>query len=288
MAKRNPHALKPPLIHWLKAWLLVYVLMIRTGSAAASDTPVRAVFIDEATERDYGGFPLPRAVVAKSVQRLHDIGVKAVVVKLFLDLEKDSDGDSALSAALCGVPSVLEAASERGEARPNVLAKKFTVGGAYPDARLLVGGSRGLIPAEKFIRCAKDIGFVDLVDTSHAPILEEYDGDKVKSLYLCTLELMTGCKAEITATNVVWFGRRSLAVGPHWQHDVKLPPKDEMQYVSLKRLLTDDQTIPELVGSIVVLGYDGPKIHTLNTSIGNVRAHRYWWYTLHGLYGDLK
>src|ERR1700722_13443701 len=85
--------------------------------------PSRAVFIDAATEKQFGPFPYDRAFYARGIRELDKLGARAVVVKFFLDKAKSAEGDADLAKAITESKAriILEASLSHGEEKPNPL-----------------------------------------------------------------------------------------------------------------------------------------------------------------------
>jgi hypothetical protein len=67
----------------------------------------------------------------------------------------------------------------------------------------------------------------------------------------------------------------------------KLPAKDDLEYIPFDRLVAGEIPSGQIKGKIVILGYDGAQIHSISTSIGPIRAHRFFVYTLKSVYEQL-
>ncbi|MGV3755761.1 MAG: hypothetical protein ACO1QS_10305, partial [Verrucomicrobiota bacterium] len=146
-----------------------------------------------------------------------------------------------------------------------------------------VSGRSGWIPLPLFSEQAKAIGFVDSASTT-VPMLETYQGRTVKSLVLCSMEMVPGQSAVIEPGKKISIGQKT------WKLDTKnrlagnLPKADDLKYVPFHQLLDRSAPAKLFAGKVVILGYDGPKIHTLDSAIGKVKAHRMFVYSLRGIY----
>jgi hypothetical protein len=67
----------------------------------------------------------------------------------------------------------------------------------------------------------------------------------------------------------------------------KLPPKDDLSYIPFNEFLAGEIPNGGIKGKIVIIGYDGPHIQTVSTSIGPIRAHRFFVYVLQSVYERL-
>ena len=67
----------------------------------------------------------------------------------------------------------------------------------------------------------------------------------------------------------------------------KLPAKNDLAYIPFNEFLTDALAATQIKGKIVILGYDGPHIQSVSTSIGPIKAHRFFVYVLQSVYERL-
>jgi len=275
--------MKPLALCW--CWLLA-------GATAAlpaepSSNPFRVVFIDGATEKIYGQFPLDRGIVARGIDQVRLAGAKAVVLKLFFDRPKSKESDEALAQAINALPCALQACQRDDESNPNLLPERFS----WPNrSGHLISGNSGWIPLSIFAAGARAVGFVDFTEPDSVPLLERYKGRIVKSLYLCALEFAAGLPAAFDQSNRVTLGSRSIAMNDGGQHPIRFPAADQIAYVPFHELLAAKAASlrPTFQGTVVILGYDGNKIQTIDTKIGPIRAHRFFVHQLEALYKELK
>lgn len=263
------------------ALLLIVPLQVAGGSF---EKDFAVVFIDAATETNYGPIPLDRALLARAIERLAVARARGVVLKFFLDRPKTEDGDRRLSEALASLPVVLQARIDEAERTPNPLLDRFTL--LNVQATTGVSGKSGWIPLQRFSERAYDIGFVDFASLT-IPILETYRGRTVKSLVLCAVELAAGRRSIIQPARSITIGKNVLKLDARNQFVVSLRGEQAIQYIPFHALL--DGTVPhgELEGKVVVLAYDGPNIHAVTTPIGTVKAHRLFIYVLRSVYEDM-
>src|SRR5215212_9533086 len=89
---------------------LTDLLFLLQGNRAAPD-PITIVAIDDETVRQAGAYPLPRATLARLIERLAALRPKAIALDLLLVDPGPSDGDQALTDALRHSPAVLAGAA---------------------------------------------------------------------------------------------------------------------------------------------------------------------------------
>ena len=243
------------------------------------------VFIDASSEAKHGPFPLDRSILARGIRKAHDLHARGVVLKFFMDLPRVAAGDRLFAQSLTNLPVLLQASVDGGEAHPNPLPERCFLSGMK--ARTAVAGRNGLIPLPMFATNALDIGFVNFSATE-VPLLETYQERTVKSLFICAIELATGKRAVIEPGSRITFGSLQLPMDARNCIQTKLPPKDELSYVPFEKLLAGEIPEKQIHGKVVILGYDGPQIHSFPTSIGQIRAHRLFVHALQNVYGQLE
>ena len=109
----------------------------------------------------------------------------------------------------------------------------------------------------------------------------------MKSLVLCSIELATGKRAIIEPGQKVTLGARALRLDARNCVQAKLPLKDDLAYIPFQRFLAGDIPANLIQGKVVIVGYGGPKMYSISTPIGQVRAHRLFVYDLQSIYEQL-
>ncbi len=259
-----------------------------TLNGAGLDDPFAVVFIDHKTEETYGGFPLDRAILAKGIREIKKHKPRGIIIKFFLDLPKDPASDRALAESFDGVPVILEARLEDSVAKPNLLPHRFVLKTALARRNTALAGQSGWLPLEIFSAKAADIGFVDFSAPEKVPIIEQYQGAAVKSLYLCAVELALGQKAEVFPGKRLVIGKQEVALTEESEVSVTMPAKDELHYTPFHDVVDGRVKLKFFENKVVILGYDGTKMHSINTSSGKIKAHRFFCYGLASLYRRVK
>jgi len=260
--------------------ILFFVTLSSTGVGASFRDDFAVVFIDAASEAKFGPFPFDRTIEANAIRRAGELGAKGVVMKFFFDHAKDETGDRLFAAALTNLPVLLQACLDDSEAHPNPLPSRFTLHGVRAETQ--ISGQSGIIPLPIFSVHARDVGFVDFGST-RVPLLETYQSQTVKSLVVCCIELVTGTRA-VVSDGKMMFGSSGLRMDARDCVMAKLPAKDDLAYIPFNDFLTGAVPASRIKGKIVVIGYDGPQIHTISTSIGPIKAHRFFVYALRSVY----
>jgi len=259
-----------------------------TLNGAGLDDPFAVVFIDHKTEETYGAFPLDRALLATGIREIKKQKPRGIIIKFFLDLPKDAASDRALAESFDGVRVMLEARLEDSVAKPNSLPHRFALKTPLARRSTALSGRSGWLPLEIFSARAADIGFVDFSDPEKVPIIEQYQGAAVKSLYLCAVELALGQTAQIFPGKRLVIGKQAVALTEESEVSVTMPAKDELDYTPFHDVLDGKVKLHFFENKVVILGYDGTKIHSINTSSGKIKAHRFFCYGLASLYRRVK
>jgi len=116
-------------------------------------------------------------------------------------------------------------------------------------------------------------------------MLVEYRGSIFKSLWLAVLQnALPGIS--IDGRTLKYLGK-ARALNQFGEVAAANPTRDDLSYVRVSDLLhgTVDRSL--VVGKIAVVGYDGEKQDTINTSIGRLKSHRLFYYWLLASTGSL-
>lgn len=255
--------------------------------------PFELVMIDHASEKKLGGFPVDRALIAKAITVLKEAGARGVVLKFFYDQPGTSaESDKALTDAMGSIKTLLQARIDEAELSPNPLPARFMAGMVSGDFKSSLTGSSGWIPLAPFAAAAFDIGFVDAASPDSVPMIESYQDKPVKSLTLAALEMATGKQAKIDSGTRVTLGDKSLALTDDNQVPLKLTAITLPDYTPFTTLLdskADKAPLQEKFrDKVVVIAYDGEKMHFLTTRVGIVKAHRLFYLGLLDVYRQLS
>jgi hypothetical protein len=249
-------------------------LVSLSGASAGTHSPFVFVMIDSQTEAIYGRLPFNRALVAKAIDRLTAAKAKGIVIKFFYDLPSTESNDYLLERSICAGPVALQASLNDDEGTTNRLEAKFQVAAVeMADFPSLFVGDKGLIPLQRFRRCARAVGFVDST-AREIPLVEIYQGKTVKSLQLVALEMASDLKAEIAPSGVVRLGTTRLDL----MHQIEFPKTNSLSYIPFHELMSDTTSNwqAKVQQSVVILGYDGKNIHSIETPLGPLGAHRFF------------
>lgn len=263
-------------------------LCLLCSVAAAEVEPARKPFvlvlIDSQTEAELGPFPLNRAVFGKAVRLITAAKPEAIALKFFFDQRKTESEDRSLAESFQDAKVLLQARLDDTEAHPNFLPARCFVKGLEVGEHAGMSGTSGWLPLGALSKLSYDVGFVDIQTADRCPVIECYQGKYVKSLALCMAELALGQTARIVPGKSVTIGSATVPLDEFNQFKVNFPKADTLSYVPFHRLLSGAASLGSCTNQIVILGYDGDKIDKIATPIGQMKAHRVFYYQALSLY----
>lgn len=116
----------------------------------------------------------------------------------------------------------------------------------------------------------------------------KYRGCVLPSLELAALELALGQPASIFLGDKISLASHSLRVNASGQIHVQLPAKDQIDSISFVDVIKGNFDKKRVAGKIVILGFDAKETPVLATSMGPLRVHRLFYYSLESLYEQLE
>jgi CHASE2 domain-containing sensor protein len=267
---------------------LICCLLLHAGLTLSRAHDFVAVFFDDQSAKElHVDAPLPRDLVAKMITKFHDAGARGLVIKWFLDLPRDKQQDEALAKALCLMPTVLQACHKE-DGSTNALPERFRIAQTNDlELKEVMSSERGYLPLPIFSKCARGVGFVDLAGdrTDSVPLVEGYQDNLVKSLYVNALELELRETAVYKGDRVI-FGAKTLSFNSLGEHRIKALP--ELDYVPFHDVLKSRVSMNQFKDKVIILGYDGRRIHSIKTKWGEIKAHRLLVQSLLALTDDLE
>lgn len=258
--------------------------------AEPSTHPFELVLIDAASEKQLGGFPVDRKLVAQAVTALKAAGAKGVVLKFFYDQPaKLPESDKALAEAIGSTKTLLQARIDEAEFGANPLPSRFAMDKVEPNLKSALVGNNGWIPMPQFANAAHDIGFVDITTPERVPMVESYKNTPVNSLTLAALELATDETGQIENGSRLTLGTKSVALTADNQVSLRLNTIEKLDYVNFSDVLdASAATMSRFRGKVVVIAYDGVKAESIQTKAGPIKAHRLFYMGLLDVWRQLK
>lgn len=282
--------MRHPLPTLLLSALIVLAAVVPSPAAAQAPHPFQLVMIDDATEVQYGRFPLSRDLTARAVLRLTQAGARAVVLKFFYDEPRDNAVDSALASAISQGTVLLQARIDDSAERANTLSPRF--GLSVPPGPTPIIGQSGWIPIPLFANRAAAVGLVDVTRSDRIPAFGRYKDMALPSLTVAAIAMaVDGGKPVIEPGKQIRFGNRTLPLDAESQ--ITLSPTafdnaDGISYLSFGDII-GNKAVPSTVrGKVVVIGYHGSQMHRLSTSAGSLKAHQVFWLGLLDAWAQLK
>lgn len=263
----------------LKSIAICGLILTSQVYAASFEDDFVVVFVDSETEAEYGPVPLERELLATGIEEIARAGAKGIILKFFIDLPSDAAGDDRLAAAIQQVPVALQA-SIVNEPSPNPFPERFFLD---ISASTAIGGSSGWIPLPMFSEHASDICFVDFAGFP-VPLLETYQGRSVKSLFLCAVEMALGERGRIEPGVGISFSDRVYRLTRRNEMTFALVEDASINYIPFHSVVRGTVDMERIRGKVVILGYDGSSIQSLDTPVGAIPAHRLFIQLLKGFY----
>lgn len=253
------------------ACLLVCFLCSFNGHAGSFAQDFAVVFINQKTETKYGAMPIDRSLLAKAVENASRLRAKGVVIKFFLDQPRLTSSDHLLAESMSRIPVLLQARIDDAEKNPNTLPKASVF--SELSFTTSVSGQSGWVPIRQFSEKAKDICFVDF-NASPIPIIESYQGKTVKSLLVCAVEIATGQKMLLQPSKSITIGNLVASLDSLNRVNVALTRQEPLAALEFNDLIDGTLSSATLKGKVVIIAYDGPNIHQVDSPVGRIGAHR--------------
>lgn len=263
------------------------MLLLNLGAVCCAHDFVAVFFDNDSAKALQVDAPVPRDLKAKVIGKVAEAGARGLVVKFFEDLPRNETNDQIYAKALCLMPTTLQACLCLDGATNGLPERFFITKTNQFRLRSVIADKQGYIPLPAFSACARGVGFVDLERPDDIPLLEMYQGHFVKSLYVTALELESGNMADYSSGSRVSFGKRSLSFNSAGEHPLPIRLKD-FTYVPFHQVLNGTIPAEKFRGKIVILGYDGTRIHGIKTSRGEIKAHRLFVQSLMALAEELE
>jgi CHASE2 domain-containing sensor protein len=176
---------------------------------------------------------------------------------------------------------------------PNKLPDKFQL--IAPSSKAAIGGLSGWIPLPQFANSAHNIGFVDVASVDKVPVYVRYLDRNVISLTLATLQTALGdAPLTIQSGKEVMIGQYRLPIDTTNQISLTNDALDESRDVNKINAISFIDIVDGKISSqvlkdkVIVIGYDGSKMHKVKTRFGESKAHRLFWLGLQDSWRQLQ
>jgi hypothetical protein len=250
----------------------------------------KVIFIDKKTEDKLGKISYDRKIYADAIKILKNAKAKAIVIKYFFITPKNESGDNLLAQEIKDIPVFLEASVNNEEKNPNIISENFVYKKINENTNNIISGDYGFIPLPIFSKNCFDIGFVDVTTKNYdqIPLIEKFKGKIYKTLWFSILNYIFNNNSEIKNSEYIKINGKTVLLNKYNEIKVDLPEKDNIDYISFVDLIENNFDKKQIENKIIILGYDGDNISSIDTKIGKIKMHRYFYYTLIGLYNKVK
>ena len=265
--------------------IVILLSLLFTIFFVYADNPFVVVMYDSSSERSIEKFPPNRTQFVYAINALKKMNAKAVVLKFFFDLPKNTNDDQKLANSLKELPVFIQARIDNTEKNPNAFNNKYFIkmDSEYQNS---ISGNSGWIPLPNISSNAYDLGFVDIRKPEFIPIIEKYQGKYVKSLWYCILKYVLPelrIEKEYLINN-----DKKVKINEYGEIEVHYPIKNELNYIPFQDLINSKIDKNTVENKIVIIGYDGESIDKIKVSTGELKAHRVFIYSLYDMYDQLK
>lgn len=237
------------------AGLVAFALVPLTGQ-----TEVVFVDYDMATAKVHGDLP-SRAQMAQLLTALHGAGAKAVILKFFLDGPGKEPDNTQLTDAIGKGRTLLQATINKAPPTSRDLPARFRHAGK-PPFTTAIRGDEGWLPLNRFSEKAARVCFADVRSPEQVPMLEEFGGHPVPSLYACLLAELTG-KEMVLTPGAASFGAWRLPLNAQGEANLDLNASATGARVSATRIFAGSDWRPLVRNKVAVLMYTGPRSPTV-------------------------
>ncbi|MEA1831723.1 adenylate/guanylate cyclase domain-containing protein [Methylobacterium durans] len=218
------------------------------GPQTAPD-PVVIVGIDDAAIAEAGGFPVPRAALARLVRAIHDRNPRALGIDLLLLDPRQPEDDAALGAALAEARAVLAGAA---------VFPQGPEGAARSEGARLPSAERVLRPHDRF-GTGTGLGLTNIAadhngTPRHLPLLVADNGNLLPSLPLRLAAQASGAEPVLRPDRIT--------IGPAVSRldlGLSIPfrfygPRGTLRTISAAALLRGERTADLVGGRVVLVG----------------------------------
>jgi hypothetical protein len=252
--------------------LLAILPMAAQGSDFENEVAI--VNYDLASGVKYGDLP-SRAVLARIVEQISLRKPRSIAIKFFFDSKGNEADTRLLETALGSSERILLQASINPEPPTSkALDDRFFFKGSIGSIRPTVKGAEGWLPVKSVSDRAAKVCFVDVASPELVPMVTEFQGRPVESLYACVLGDVFGGGTMVFKDGRVLFRNRALPIDGAGQVKIPLSNTRLPKAISALDLLDGNADRKLLEGKVVLLIYTGPKSPTLPIGGSAVKVHQ--------------
>jgi hypothetical protein len=274
--------------HFISLCISLFLVCVpRTTFGSDFEREIAIVNFDSSTGARYGEFPL-RAVLAKIVEQAANGKPRSIAIKFFFDTRGNEADSKLLEAALGSSGRILLQASINPEPPTSKsLDDRFYYKGATGRISPIVKGAEGWLPLKSFSDKAAKVCFVDVAQPDLVPMVTEFQGKPVESLYACVLGDVYGGGNMVLKGGRAIFGKRALPIDGAGQVKIPLSNTRLPNTISALDLLEGKVDKNALEGKVVIVIYTGSKSPTLPIAGTPVKLHQVFMAQLRDLFDAL-
>jgi hypothetical protein len=270
-------------------WVLLIGVLSSPSCVAASqfDKGIVVVDYDGRSESSFGAFP-SRAAIANYVEKIKAGKPKAIVLKFFFDGVGIEADNLALEKSFASANVLLQATLNTEPPTSKQLDERFYFKGQVGQHKIALKGMEGWLPIKQFANSASKVCFADARRAELVPMLEEFQGKPVPSLYACILvELLSSGDMDLQKDRAI-FGKYSLPVDNSAEAKVVLKDLTGGPSISVAELLRTDFDPKVFAGKIVLLTYTGSKSPLYPVGNSSYKVHNVFMAQLRALFDLLE
>ncbi len=256
------------------------------------DKSIVVVEYDAKSENALGIFP-SRAAIASYVEKIKRGRPKAIVLKFFFDGPGTAEDNLSLEKSFGGANILLQASLNKEPPTSRQLDDHFFFAGKIGEYKIALKGDEGWLPIKQLAKSASKVCFAGVRQVDSIPVLVEFQGKPIPSMWACILEEMPdGGKLELAKNGAV-FGKYWLPLDTFGEtkvslKEVNLKDLDGGPSVSVADLMTRDFDAEVFASKIVLLTYTGSKSPLIAVGKSSYKVHNVFVAELRALFGLLR
>ena len=271
--------------------LIVQVLcaVMLAGCATTSEfgKDIVVVEYEGKSEIEYGEFP-SRAAIASYVEKVKLGNPKGIVLKFFFDLPGNESDNTALAKSFVGANILLQANLSNEPPTSRHLDERFFFRGDLGERRLPLRGDEGWLPLREFANGASRVCFANARSVDMIPMLIEFQGRPVPSLYACVLEELTSSGPMKLEPSKAIFGRYFLDIDGFSESRVALKHLEGGNSITVYELMRNEFDPRIFLGKVVLVTYTGSKSPKVKVEDKTYKVHDVFLSELRALVAALR
>lgn len=270
-------------------YFIFFSFLLHNFHTQAIASHVVMVLVEDSTEKKYGPFPIDRSYYKQAMKKITELKAQAVVIKFFLDSSKGKR-DLAFADSMSKIPTFLQFKLDDSEPKAHSIPKIFFRTDIRGNQQALLTASSGWNPLPIFSKNAQGLGSVENFKDAQnlTPAVIQYQNQLIPSLFVQIAEFLAKKKARIEIGKELEINQKTISLNHRAEFSYSPPTKDLIPAYPLEDLLDGKIPREKIEGQLVVLGYNGSKIHKFSTPMGKLGAHKMFTYVLTDFLGKLN